>query len=286
MYKKINPLQKYSKNITSQYGEDGIIEQIFNFLPIQKDYWCVEFGAGDGVYLSNTYNLITNKGWNGLLIEGNSQKFPSLESTYESNHKVHLLNKEVQYDGKNTLNNIFKNTPIPLKFDLLSIDVDGIDYHLWESLKNYKPKVIIIEFNPSIPSDISFVQSKDFNVNHGNSLNSIITLGKDKGYELIATTSSNGIFLDKEYFSLFNISNNSIENMWNTKPTPPRIFQLYDGTIVLSEDFKLIWHDTKVGRYDLQKLPRSERVFGDRISTKPSMGFLKKLFSKFITSNT
>ena len=60
---------EYSKDITSQNGEDGIIEFLINKLDINKpDSTCIEFGAWNGVHLSNTYNIITNFNWNGILI--------------------------------------------------------------------------------------------------------------------------------------------------------------------------------------------------------------------------
>lgn len=66
----IKNLNSYQKNIYSQFGEDGIIQRIFEILPVTDEKWCVELGAWDGIYLSNTHHLIKNKQWNGVLIEG------------------------------------------------------------------------------------------------------------------------------------------------------------------------------------------------------------------------
>ena len=57
--KKFNP-DVYKKNIYSQFGEDGIIEEILKRLKNKINKTCVEFGAWDGIHLSNTYNLIKN----------------------------------------------------------------------------------------------------------------------------------------------------------------------------------------------------------------------------------
>ena len=188
-----NWLKKYAKNINSQFGEDGIIEKIFTIIE-ESDKWCVEFGAWDGKNLSNTYNLLANKNWRGILIEANPRKFKDLLETYKENPQVQCMNKFVNFGGSDSLENILSSTEIPENFDLLSIDVDGNDYHIWSSVKIYNPKVVIIEFNPSIPNDIFFVQDPNFNLNHGNSLLALIELGKTKGYELICTTDVNGIF--------------------------------------------------------------------------------------------
>lgn len=272
-----NILKRYANNKFSQFGEDGIIEKIFEILPEHEVYWCVEFGAWDGKHLSNTYELVANQNWKGILIEGNPKKIPDLINTYKGNKNAILINRLVSFKGTNTLDNIFKETYIPVDFDLLSIDIDGNDYHVWESLKNYQPKVVIIEFNPSIPSDIDFIQEKNLALNHGNSLLSLIKLGKLKGYELIATTACNGIFVKDEYYDLFEINDNSITSMWDTENRAPRIFQLFDGTLVLSEKFKLLWHDKYVNKFSLQTLPKFMRFFGDSPNLK---GLYKKRLKK------
>lgn len=272
-----NILRQYANNKYSQFGEDGIIHRIFEILPKQQEYWCVEFGAWDGKFLSNTYELIANNNWKGLLIEGNAAKIPDLKANYKNNSNAILIHKYVTFEGENTLDNIFKRTDIPVDFDLISIDIDGNDFHVWDSIQNYRPKVVIIEFNPSIPSDIEFVQERNFDISHGNSLLSLINLGKSKGYELIATTDCNGFFVKKEFYDLFGIEDNSIEALWDTQLKTPRIFQMYDGTLVLSEEFKLIWHKKKVGKYELQALPKFLRQFGD---SEKASGYFKKLARK------
>lgn len=276
-------LNSYAKNKYSQFGEDGIIERVFEVLPKQKEYWCVEFGAWDGKYLSNTYELIANQNWKGVLIEGNPTKFIDLELTYANNKNAILVKRMVSFEGANTLDRIFEETSIPLDFDLLSIDIDGSDYHVWDSLKKYRPKVVVIEFNQTIPGDIEFIQERDFTLNHGSSLLSTCKLAKEKGYELVAATNNNGIFVKQEYFAAFGIENNSIAALWEKAPSPPRIFQLYDGTLVVTEKFKLIWHDKYVGKMDLQALPKPLRFFGDAPNMAGSYKkLLRKIYYRFV----
>ena len=270
-------LNQYASNKFSQFGEDGIIERIFQILPAQQERWCVEFGAWDGKYLSNTHELVAKKNWKGVLIEGNPSKFPDLISTYKNNSNAILLNRLVSFEGPNTLDGILKETSIPVDLDLISIDIDGNDYHIWDSLKVYGPKVVVIEFNQTIPSDIEFVQTKDMNVNHGSSLLSMIELGKQKGYELVAATVNNAFFVRKEFFDLFGITDNSASSIWEKEGQAPRIFQLYDGTLVFTEKFKLIWHDKYVGQQDFQALPKVLRYFGDSTNVK---GFVTKFLRK------
>src|SRR3990167_9119009 len=145
--------EKYLKNITSQSGEDGVLERVFEIIP-GNDRWCCEFGAWDGKKYSNTYQLLANKGWSGVLIEADSEKFKELPATFGDNKKITFLNKYVQFSGKDILDDLLEETQTPVDFDLLSIDIDGNDYHVWQSVTKYRPKVVIIEFNQSIPNHV------------------------------------------------------------------------------------------------------------------------------------
>jgi hypothetical protein len=68
-------------DVFSQTGEDGVISAILDCLP-DDDKWCVEFGAADGKYFSNSRNLIESRGFSAILIEADEDKFRELESTY------------------------------------------------------------------------------------------------------------------------------------------------------------------------------------------------------------
>ena len=77
----MNTLNKYGKNIKSQDGEDGILEYIFDVIG-QESKRGVEFGAWDGEYSSTTWNLIVNKGWEGVYIESNGEKYKALSEKW------------------------------------------------------------------------------------------------------------------------------------------------------------------------------------------------------------
>jgi len=197
------------------------------------------------------------------MIEANKNKFLELQNNYQDNSKAYLINRYIEFEGKNRLDSVLKDTPIPKDFDLLSIDIDGNDYYVWESFIEYRPKIVVIEFNPTIPSDIEFIQERNMKINQGSSLLSINILAQSKGYELIGTTNWNAIYVIKEYFELFGIENNNPSVIWDTEDEAPRIFQLFDGTIVLSKEFDLLWSGLKVNKLDLQKLPKQKRVYDD-----------------------
>jgi hypothetical protein len=271
--KRLDRLEQYKHNVTSQRGEDGIISKIFEVLP-KAGRWCVEVGAWDGKHFSNTWNLINNKNWSSVQIEGNKKRFAQLAPRYKSNSNVTCVNRFVRFDGENTLDNILSQTNIPVEFDLLSIDVDGCDYHIFDSIKKYKPRVVVIEFNPTIPYDIIFIQEKNFNVSHGSSIRAIVELGKNKGYELVAIARGNAFFVRKEQFHLFNMENNDPEVFYKTYELQTRLFQLYDGTLVLDGCTKLNWKDLEFDAYSLQVLPS--------ICRGKSRGFLRHVGNSYV----
>jgi hypothetical protein len=257
-----SPLLKFASNATSQCGEDGILNKIFEIVAPQNKYF-VEFGAWDGQFLSNCFNLTKSSDWGGCFIEANSEKFKQLLLTHGSNSKIKCVNKFVEFDGENSLDSILKSILAPKNLDLLSIDIDGIDYFIWESLVVFEPTIIVIEFNPTIPNDIAFVQQKDPRINQGCSLLALIMLGKKKGYELICCTSWNAFFVKKDLFPQFNITNNFISHMYNPI-LDGRIFQGYDSYIYTYGMDRLLWKNgIPLVSDDFQALPEKFRTFQD-----------------------
>jgi len=253
-------LLEFKSNIYTQTGEDGIIEKILDILP-ESDKWCVEFGAWDGQYFSNTRNLIENRGYSAILIEGSKPRFNDLQKNYSLNEKVITINQFVGFDEADNLDHILKNTPIPSNFDFLSIDIDGNDYHVWKAMSEYEPKVVCIEFNPTIPTEVSFVQPAERHVNQGASLLSLVEIGKHKGYELISVLSVNAFFVRSEHYPLFEIQDNRAEVLRRDLGAITHIFSGYDGKIFLRGNLKLPWHDIKLKESKIQHLPRFLRKY-------------------------
>ncbi|WP_183094980.1 hypothetical protein [Nocardioides stalactiti] len=258
-------LQEFRRDVYSQFGEDGVIEKIFEIVGT-TNRWCVEFGAWDGLHLSNTAHLLRDLGWSGVMIEGSAAKFEELTANYADHDRVHPVLAVVGFErGKDALDDHLRTTPCPLTPDLVSIDIDGADYYVWRSLHRYKPRVVVIEFNPTVPNDVVFVQDEDMAINQGASLAAMVELGKRKGYELVATTNGNAFFVQADLFPLFAIADNSIDAL--RENVSGRIFHCYDGT-VYTKMRPLQW----VGRGDyrppidvFQLLPPEQRHFYDRV---------------------
>ncbi|MGF1583135.1 MAG: FkbM family methyltransferase [Gemmataceae bacterium] len=247
-------------NATSQFGEDGITAQILQLLP-KRDRWCVEFGASDGIAMSNTNYWITSHGYRGVLIEGEPLLYQSLQKNYQGNDQVTLIQELVGFFPADNLDTILSKTHVPTDFDLLSIDIDGNEYHVWEAFQVYRPKVIIIEFNPTIPDGVDFVQEPNLEVKHGNSLESLTKLAKSKRYELVATTFANAFYVDQNYFPLFGISDNSPAVLRADRSAITHLFQGQDGTIFLRGLGHLLWHRIPIREQALQVLPPELRKY-------------------------
>ena len=191
-------LNKYKNNITSQYGEDGLIQYLIKTSKVDIAKTSIEFGGHDGKSNSNTYNLWNNCGFKSLLIEGDKDLFNTLNSKY--GNSISTLNCYVNSTGKDSIDEIldrneyrdFKNLGV------LSIDIDSYDYYIFFHLK-IKPQIIVIEFNNSIPGHIDY-KDPEGEVFIRCSAKSIQNLGFIKGYKSVACTVTNVILLREDCF--------------------------------------------------------------------------------------
>jgi hypothetical protein len=255
-----NWLVRHRSNVTSQCGQDGIFAKIFELIGC-KNKWCIEFGAADGKWLSNTWTLIANEGWDGVLIEAKTERHAKIAENHPGNPKARGLNVWVDYEGENTLDKILARAGAPKDIDLMCIDIDGNDWHVWDSLVEYRPRLVNIEFNPTIPNDVLFVQDRDPAVNQGNSLAAFIELGKSKGYSLVCVSSWDAMFVPDELFPLFGIADNSIDAMFDNG-YETKLFQGYDGTFWMAGNLKVQWKQIPFQPDAFQVLPAEKRHYG------------------------
>lgn len=234
--------ERFRRDVTSQNGEDGVVARVFELIGATNRV-CIEFGAADGRKFSNSWALINDKGWSGILIEGRESSFRELRATYAGNPLVQAINRYVGF-GADSLDNILAEAQCPAEPDLLSIDIDGLDWHVWESLRNYRPRLVLIEFNPTIPNDVLFVP--DRTGNQGCSLRALVALGQEKGYELAATTDWNAFFVPRELFAKLGIVDNSIDAIHSASKYETKLFQLYDTTPVIVGNERLLWSDGRI----------------------------------------
>jgi len=203
-----NGFLRYRKNKYSQNGEDGVISEIMSRMDIYSGWFC-EFGAWDGKYGSNTYALLKN-GWQGIMIEGDEKRFKALKRTSNSfPDNLFIQNAYVEYnDSQSSLDNLLAKTTIPKDFDLLSIDIDSYDYHVWKSLKNYRPKLIIIEIDSSTVPGEEYIYDGSSRLT---SFSAMLRLGQEKRYTLVCHT-GNLFFLATEYVQSLKLDPKFLEN--------------------------------------------------------------------------
>jgi hypothetical protein len=292
-------LTLFKKNVYSQHGEDGIITEILSRISqfSNLDRWCVEFGAWDGVHLSNTAKLIRELDYSAVLIEGDSKRTRNLNLNFPQEN-VYKINKFITFDGNDTLEKVLASTPIPVDFDFLSIDVDGVDYHIFNSIETIKPKIICIEFNPTIPNSVDFVQPKDFLVKQGSSAKALIRLGVEKNYSLATVVGCNLIFVRSDLIKFVVTDDQILEKLYPAGNNGQYIFTGYDGSILSNQkSIFLNWHGIEVPLEKLQFLPKFLRIFeGDYgasrkffvrlfLATKFPKRSIMKILRRFLISN-
>ena len=212
MYTLINNnminLNNYYSTVYSQSGEDGIIQKIFSTLNIERGWYC-EFGATDGMVYCNTRNL-REKDWKGVLIEGNANHFSSLKQNLKNFNDTFLLNEFISFENGSRIDDLLKKTPIPNDFDFLSIDIDGNDLWIWDSIKNYKPKVVMVEYNSNFSSTESLcikydaLHRHELDAYYSATVGAYKKIADSKGYKLVGyTLGLNLIFCREDLSSPF-----------------------------------------------------------------------------------
>ncbi len=193
-------LADFKYNVFSQFGEDGITQQIFDTIGTTSKV-VIEFGADDGFQSSNTANLWSkDSSWQGIMIECSDSAYAKLVENLKAFNCL-LINRKVGIGQDDTLEAILEDNDIDFNIDLLSIDIDGNDYYIFRSLNRLRPRVIICEYNPTFPADLDVYH--DYDVYAGCSVGALIRIGKAKGYSLVAITDTNCFFVRNEDFPKF-----------------------------------------------------------------------------------
>lgn len=177
-------MKEYEKRITSQQGEDGIVEHIFSKIGTTNKV-AVEFGVAatsNGTQPggeSNTLNLL-NQGWKVFWFDSGVVPNPPANCVFTQ-----------AFLTPDNICDYFQQAAVPKNFDLLSVDVDGNDYHLREKLKDYNPRVVIMEYNGSHDGATEYIMPHDDNyrwqgdTRFGASLKSLTLQANRLGYDLV-----------------------------------------------------------------------------------------------------
>jgi hypothetical protein len=183
-------LRAFERRVYSQFGEDGIIEEILRRVGVKGRYF-VECGVGLGKD-GNCARLARDEGWQGLFVETDPEQMGELTRCLGNLPGVRCLRADVT---PQTIEGLLSASGVPRDLDVLSIDLDGNDYWVWAAIEQWRPRVVVIEYNASHPPARRWVMKEDpgYRWNgtsyFGASLASLATLARRKGYTLVGTTS-------------------------------------------------------------------------------------------------
>lgn len=250
--------RRWARDIHSQCGEDGILDHLLAAMGIDHGYF-VEFGAWDGRHLSNCAAL-ADRGFAGCFIEGDAERHRDLVRGYAQRSDIACVNAFVRSRGPDNLGAILDRSGAPNEIAVLSIDIDGTDYHVWAGLECRRPAIVVVEYNPTIPADIVFAQVDDVAIHHGCSLAALHRLGAAKGYVLAAATELNGIFVRADLGEQAGLRAYLPHEV---KPLTyeAALFHGFDGTMLVAGHRTLLWHGVHFDAGDLQVLPADLRRF-------------------------
>jgi hypothetical protein len=149
----------------SQFGEDGILLFLFSVLGTTNKK-CVEV-CGGGSY-DNTMNLIVNHGWNGLFFDGNKRGIERGSQFYARCASTKLWPPKLihAWVTAGNINQLLEEQGYTGEIDLLSLDMDGVDYWVWKAIECIRPRVVVLEYNAALGPDVSLTipYQEDFRV--------------------------------------------------------------------------------------------------------------------------
>jgi hypothetical protein len=137
--------------IFSEFDEDGVLLFVLAVggAPHRR---FVDIGAGDGVTASNTANLALNLGFDGLLVDA-SPALVERGRRFYSRHRDTTLRPPAfvrAFVTRENVNDVLAEAGFTGDVDLLSIDIDGNDYWIWQALDRINPRFVIVEAIPEL----------------------------------------------------------------------------------------------------------------------------------------
>jgi hypothetical protein len=186
-------LERHGRKVWSQCDEDGIIEEIFRRIGVAAHTF-VEFGVSNGREC-NTLKLLV-EGWRGLWMESSDRLCETIRRIFAARLAEGQLEVQQASVTAENIDRLLTASRVVAagELDLLSIDIDGNDYHVFEAIRCVRPRVLVIEYNGKFPPPMDVVQPYD--PSHawdgsdygGASLQAIANLAARRGYRLVGTS--------------------------------------------------------------------------------------------------
>jgi hypothetical protein len=209
--KDIQSLQEVEFQVFSQRGEDGIIQYIISQIEIPNKIF-VEFGVEDYTE-SNTRFLLINNHWSGLVMDGSSRNIRFIKEDFI--YWKYDITAYESFITKENINQLISNYTKCTDVGLLSVDIDGNDYWIWEAINVIHPRIVICEYNSlfggikkvTVPYSANFNRTSAHysNLYFGASLAAFCNLAEKKGYDFIGTAGAgvNAFFVRKDLSAPF-----------------------------------------------------------------------------------
>ncbi|MEN9963069.1 MAG: hypothetical protein RL582_164 [Bacteroidota bacterium] len=204
--KEVKSVNEVEFQVFSQFGDDGIIQFLIGHLPI-KNKTFIEFGV-ENYKEANTRFLLVNNYWSGFVIDGSPENVKQIVNDNISGYFD--LRSTCSFITKENINELMSSVGFNPEVGLLSIDIDGNDYWVWNEMNVLHPDIIISEYNAlfgfedqiTIPYKPDFVRGKSspFSL-YGSSLAALVQLAKKKGYFYIGSNSAgnNAYFINEKH---------------------------------------------------------------------------------------
>jgi hypothetical protein len=182
--------------VFSQWGEDGIIQHLLRHVPVSRKVF-IEFGV-ENYTESNTRFLLINDQWAGLVFDGSQSNIDFIRN--DGIYWRHNLKAIQAFVTRENINDLIQSNGLTGEVGLLSIDIDGNDYWVWDAINVVSPAIVIVEYNArfgpekavTIPYDANFSRTSapGSGIYYGASLSGLANLGRRKGYALVGSNSA------------------------------------------------------------------------------------------------
>lgn len=189
---ELPPFKDSGFRVFSQFEEDGKLLYILAVIGMKNKSF-IEIGSDDGLN-SNCANLALNFGFYGLFLDGNPKAIKRGEKFYSNYPNPYTYPPKFRCDlvKRENINSLITNAGLSGEIDVLSIDIDGNDYWIWDAIEVVSPNVVVIEThielglkNRLVPYDSNYVFPGKHPVYHGASPIAMVNLAKRKGYRLV-----------------------------------------------------------------------------------------------------
>jgi hypothetical protein len=199
------PLKRAGFGVFSQFDEDGIIQFLISHVEI-KNQTFIEFGV-EHYEESNTRFLLINDNWQGMVMDGSQENVDYIKNDRVS--RKYDLQAYCEFITKENINELIRRSGFNEDLGLLSVDIDGNDYWVWEAIDSIRPRLVVAEYNSvfgldpvSTPYQADFLRTKAHHSNlyYGCSLAALTHLATRKGYLFTGSNlrGNNAFFVRKD----------------------------------------------------------------------------------------